>query len=125
MSWVAALFVLVAFLVLVRVLRIPDRTTQIMRRGRLAAADLKNPKLDEREKERAVQAHAVRMFLMFLVISGCFLVALAVPLGIVALLELGGVVDSQAVLEVSVSWEFLIVALVIGIGVLAYRRGSG
>lgn len=117
MTWAAALFVVVAFVVLAQLLRIPTRASNVIRRSRTAVADLRNTELDDREKERAMQSHATSLFGLFAILTATSAVALAVPVGVIALLDAAEVLDAQAVLETGVSWEFLLVATIVGCGV--------
>jgi hypothetical protein len=109
-SWAAAFFGLFAFLYLFRLMRVPARASEVVSRARRAVADLRDRDLPEDAKERAMQAHSIRLFQLFLVVTGCALVALAVPAAIIAILGAAGVVDVKEVLELTTTWPFLIAA---------------
>ena len=59
-----------------------------------------------------MQAHSIRLFQLFFIVTGCALVALAVPAAVIAILGAAGVVDARDVLEVSTSWQFFLAATV-------------
>ena len=97
-------------------LRAPDRQ---------ALRDLKDPALDELAREKAVQGHALRLMLLFVLVTGGSLLALAVPVGVLWLAERGGMVELEAVLDTTLSATFLIVTTVLGTAVwLLLRRRS-
>lgn len=108
MTWVAALFVVAAFVGIAHLLRMVPRAQEVLARSRQAVADLRDPDLGEIERERAVQAHAGRLLLLFLILTASAAVALAVPFGAVALLDAAGVLSLDAVVDLTVSPAFLV-----------------
>jgi hypothetical protein len=121
-TWAAALFVVVAFIALAGLLQIPVRAQEVLGRSRRALADLRDPALEERAKERAVQGHALRLLWLFVVLTLSATLALALPLGVIALLDSAGLVSLRAVLELTVSWPFLIGTFVLGFAVWGLLR---
>lgn len=122
MTWAAALFVVVAFVVLAQLLRVPARAARVIKHSRDAVADLRNSELSDLEKERAMQVHAKGLFVLFVFLTVSAATALAVPIGLIALLDAADLVELDAVLETGLSWEFLFVATIVGCGVFAFAR---
>lgn len=122
MSWIAALFLVAAFLLLANALRIPAHAREVIARSRRAALDYRDPALDERARERAVQGHAVRLLGLFVLVTVCAGIALGVPLGVLALLDAAEVVALDEVIAITVSVPFLVGTLVGGVVVWQWAR---
>jgi hypothetical protein len=123
LTWAAALFLVAAFLVLARWFRVPARVRAVLGDGRRAFHDLRDPSLGERDKERAVQSHAGRLLLGFVGITLASAVAVALPFGVVALLDAAGVVELDAVLARTVSPAFLLVVTPLAVVAAVILRG--
>jgi hypothetical protein len=108
LTWAAALFVVAAFVVVAGLLRIPTRAREVLAHSRQAFADLRDPALDERAREKAVQGHALRLLWLFLVVTGSAAFALALPFGLIVLLDSAGLVAIDAVIALTLSWPFLL-----------------
>ena len=102
-----ASLIVVVFIAIAHLLELPKQTTEVMQRSKAAAADLRSRTLSDEEKETLVQGHAIRLMRLFVMITGSCALALGVPIGIVALLELAGVAELEPVLEATITWEFL------------------
>lgn len=126
MTAVAAAALVFATLLLFARLGVVERARRAVATARAAAGDLRNPSLHDDEKERAMRAHAGRLFGLFLQLVLLALVALSLPLGILWLLALLHWVDFGAVLDAALSWQILTlasaVALVLALWGRARRR---
>jgi hypothetical protein len=120
--WVGASFIVVGFLLLAYLMRVPERAREAVTRSLRAVDDLRNPNLSEVHKEAAIQAHAGRLFALFLLVTGSTMLALGLPVGVVALLDLAGIVDLREVLGAALSWKFMAVATAAGIAVILLVR---
>lgn len=118
MSVLLAALVVVAFALAVGWLDLPARAREVGVRSREGLDALRDPALDDRAKEEALQSVAVRLLGLLGLLVGGGLVALGVPLLGVWLLELGGVASLEAVLSVLERPEFLAAAT--GAGLLVY-----
>ena len=126
-SFVLAAMVVVVFALVLELLDLPKRARETGRRARESLDVLRDPSLDDREKESALQDQSLRLFGLLGILLGGSLLALGLPLLGVWLLELGGVSSLSAVLDVLESPSFLLGTAVVGlVGYLAYRKfGSG
>jgi len=113
-TWAAAVFVLVGFLALARLLQIPSRVAEVMRCSRSALAHLRDKDLTDLQKEREMRAQAMRLLSLFLILTVSAAAALAVPVGVVGMLDLAGLVAIEAVLDRLLSWELLLATLLLG-----------
>lgn len=124
MTWVAAAFLVVAFLLLLQWLGLPAQVAAIGATARSALHLLRDAAASDAEKERAMRASSVRLFLLALRLLLATAVALLVPGGVVALLAACGLVDFEAVLARTLSWQILLGASVLGVVVLRVGRRS-
>ena len=123
MSFLLAVMVVVVFALVLERLDLPERARETAARARESLDVLRDPELDDREKESALQEQSLRLFGLLGILLGGSLLALGVPLLAVWLLELVGVSSLDAVLGVLESPPFLLGTVVVGIaGWLAYRR---
>ena len=123
MSFVLAVAVVLVFAFVLERLDLPRYARESGRRARRSMDVLRDPALDDREKESALQEHALRLFALLGILLGGSLLALGIPLVGVWLLDLGGVASLGAVLAVLERPDFLIGTTVVGLGgFLVYRR---
>lgn len=122
MIWAAAFLLVMGFLALLFAFGVPDRAKAAIDRSRQALAVVRDKQLSDLEKEKAMQEHAKRMFGLFATITLTSALALAIPVGIVALLDYAQVLDMQTVLDRTLSWQVLVAATVIGLAAFAVRR---
>jgi len=122
-SFLLAVMVVVVFALVLERLDLPERARETAARARESLDVLRDPELDDREKESALQEQSLRLFGLLGILLGGSLLALGVPLLAVWLLELVGVSSLDAVLGVLESPSFLLGTVVVGIaGWLVYRR---
>lgn len=127
MSLLLAVLVVVAFAVALEALGLPERAREVVRRSGECVHLLRDPSLDDAERERGLQRQAVRLFGLLGILAGGAALALGVPLAAVWLLERAGVASLPGVLEVLERVDFLLAACVVGGAAyfLARRMGSG
>ena len=118
MTWAAACFIVMAFLVITRLLGVVSRVGEVVQSSRGALADLRNKNLSDVEKERTMRARALRLLVLFTILTLSLVAAAAVPLGLVGLVDLAGLIALGAVFELLVSWEFLLATVGLTVGVL-------
>jgi len=122
-SFGLATMVVVVFALVLELLDLPERARETGRRARESVEVLRDPSLDDREKESALQDQSLRLFGLLGILLGGSLLALGLPLLAVWLLELGGVSSLEAVLDVLESPTFLAGTVVLGGGAyFLYRR---
>ena len=123
MTWAAAAFVVVGFLAIAQLLRIPARASAVIARSRAAVGVLRDSAMTDLEKEKAMQGHAKSLLASFFVITLGSAIALAVPVGVVLALDAAGVVEFDAVLDRTLSWQIILGATVLGFAVWFARKG--
>lgn len=115
MTWIAAVFLVLAFLVLLQFLRVPARVGEIQRVGREALRTIRDTALRDADKEKAMRAGSLRLFTLFLAIAAATVFALLVPAGVVWLLAAADLVVFEEVLDRTLSWQVLAFASIAGL----------
>jgi hypothetical protein len=121
-TWAGAVFLVVAFLCLVRALGLRSLAGDVARHARAALAVLRDGARSDADKARALRAQSVRLLGLCLAQVALVAAALAVPLGALALLDLAGAVALDAVLELTLRPVFLIATTAIAVLWLAVAR---
>lgn len=122
MTWAVALFAVAACCALLVWMQVPAQARTALGTSRRAFADLRDPALDDAARERAAQAHARQLAGLCLRIVLGSATALALPFGVLALGAALGWLELGAVVELSLSPWFLLVATVLAAAVLQLLR---
>ena len=117
MNLIGAIGVVVLFAVLIQILDMVGRTRQVVT---IAVASMRvaaNAEIADDEKEKMLRNSAIRLtgLLLYLVVGG--LLALIAPAALVTLLDAAGVMSSDAVFELLLSWKFIVAGTFVAIGV--------
>jgi hypothetical protein len=115
LTWAAAAFLVIAFLALLQLLRVPAYVTEIGTTSQAALRTLRDASASDAEKELRMRQSSLRLFGLAARIGLATLVALAVPTGLIALLAAGKLVDFEAVLLHTLSWQILLGGTVLGL----------
>ncbi len=124
MIWAAALLVVAAVVAILQALKVPRRALAVLDQGRSGWLALRNPSLSERDKELAARHHARRLLALGLGLSLASATALALPFGVIALLDVLGLIDFDAVLQRTLSPWFALVVATVGVCATAILRRS-
>ena len=108
MAYAGAVFVGLAFISLLRTFRLLEKAPRVMAISTRAFRDLRDPILDDDAKEARMREHARALGGLFTLITGGTFVAVAAPLGVVWLLDAGGIVSLDRVLDALASWPVLV-----------------
>ena len=121
MVYLGAAILVIGFVVCLKLFGLVERANSVFALSRESMAVLKNADMDDDAKEAAMQSHAKKLFGLFFTLTlGCVL-ALALPAGIVWLLDLAGVMSFDAVIEFTISWEFLLATTALLVLVVAVK----
>jgi hypothetical protein len=118
MSLAGATLLVVGFILLSKAFGLIQKSTAVVDVAKLALADLRNSGLDDDAKEIALQRHAKRLFGLFLLLTLGGAAALFLPVGSVWLLEQFGLLSFNAVIDMTLSWKFLLASTLLAIAVL-------
>ena len=123
MALAGAIFLVVGFVSLVRMFGLVRRSGEVFDLARASLAVLRNSSLDDAAKESALQSHATRLFSLFFLLTAGAGLALALPAGIIWILDVLQVVSLRAVLDVTLSWQFLLGSTLVGTAAWRFTRG--
>lgn len=122
-TWAAAIFLAVAFVAALRVLRLPAAGKTVADISRRCLEVIRSTGMDDEAKAAALQGHAGQLFLLFGKITvGCALAVFA-PLGVVWLCSLLKIVSLESVLAAAFSPGFILASC--GLAAIAFSPGSG
>lgn len=116
MSLILATLVVVTFAVLLERLSVAGRARAVADRASTSLLVLRESRLSDDEKERALRRNAVYLFGQSGMIIGLSLLALSLPLGGVWLMDQAGWVAMSEVVAVLQRIDFLLAATLIGAG---------
>jgi len=122
MNLLGATLVVIIFAVLVHVVGLLRRTMEVVALSKDSVSVFRNPGLDDEAKEKALQKHAVRLFVLLVLLILGSAVALLAPVGMIWLLGMAGMFSVDGVLDMLQRWDFLIAATVIGVGIYPILR---
>ena len=108
MSLAGAIFLVVGFVALVRIFGLIRKCGDVFDLVKSSLAVLRNPSLDDDAKESALRSYATRLFSLFLFLTLGAALALALPAAVIWILDVLQVVSLRAVIDVTLSWQFLL-----------------
>lgn len=115
MDLLGASLCVIVFALLLHLVRLVDRTRDVLAIGRESAATMRDATLSDEEKEKAVQRGALRLFgLLFVLLLGSA-ACLLLPLALIWLLEFAGLFSLRGVLGMLARWDFLLGGTILGI----------
>ena len=122
MTYVAIALSIVLFCWSLRALRLVPASLEAVSTAREAAFVMRDPALDDDEKESRVQAAALRLFRLFATITLRTVAALAVPVVVLAALAGLDLVSVPEVLDAALSWPVILAStLAMGAALILWR----
>jgi hypothetical protein len=121
-AFTGAAFLVVGFIALIKIFGLVEKSIDVINIAKLAYADFQNQSLNDDAKEAALQRYAKRLFALFFLITLGGAAALALPMGLIWLLEQMGVLSLNAVIITALSWEFLLASTALAIVVFWITR---
>lgn len=107
-AFVAAAFIVLGFAAALSRLGLVEIAADVSRMSQKSLTLLRDPLLDDRAKEVAMQANARALFGAFLRLTVGLAIALAIPTALVWGIAQTGAFDFDAVIRVSLTWPFLL-----------------
>ena len=121
-AFTGAAFLVVGFIALIKIFGLVEKSTDVINIAKLAYADFQNQSLNDDAKEAALQRYAKRLFALFFLITLGGAAALALPMGLIWLLEQMDVLSLNAVIITALSWEFLLASTALAIVIFWITR---
>lgn len=123
--WVVAAFLVVCFVVIVRILGLIEKSKQVVCIARQSFSVIQNSSLNDNTKRVILQSDARRLFKIFFNLAFGGAVAVLLPIGLVWVGDLLGLISLESVLNITLSPTFLIINLTIFILSLCSKRVPG
>ena len=114
--------VVLGFMIFMKLFGLVGRTTKVAKVAKSALEVIRDPALDDYQKETATRRYARELFSLFFVIATASLIALAIPLGIVWLMELANLLTVAKVIAGTFTLEFVGIAAVLSVIVFLLSR---
>jgi hypothetical protein len=121
-EYAGAIFLVVGFIVILKVSRLVEKSTQVIDISRQAIAILRDAERSDDDKEVAMQSHAKHLAGLFFLITLGGIAAVFAPVTVIWGLDRLGLVSLDGVLSVALSWPFLIATTVLIVIVLFVKR---
>ena len=90
-SLIGAVFLVVVFVLAIKVFRLAEKSKEAINVAKHSLEELKNPELDDKAKEVAMQGYAKKLFMLFFLLTLGGGAAVAIPVGLILLMDRIGV----------------------------------
>ena len=107
-EFAGASFLVLAFVALLKLLRVVERSQQVVAISKGAVSDLANSALNDDQKEKAMRARSKSLGFHFLFLALGVAIAIFAPVGLIWALDLVGFLSFGEVMATVVTWEFII-----------------
>lgn len=121
-DYTAAAFLVIGFIAILKGLNVVENSARAITITKRAIADLRSSEMEDEVKEVAMQTHAKHLFGLFLLITLSGFAALLIPLAVIWILDRLQLLSLDAVLDATVSWQFITASTVIVILILFAMR---
>ena len=109
-------------MILMKIFGLVGRTKKVTVVAKSALDVIRDSNLDERQKEAATQKMAKELFSLFFLIAGASLLALAVPLGLVWIMELANLLTLAEVISATLTLQFIGIAAAISVAMFLWSK---
>ena len=121
-EYAGAIFLVVGFIVILKISRLVEKSTRVIDISKQAMTELGNAEMSDDDKEVAMQGHAKKLVGLFFLITLGGIAAVFLPIAVIWGLERFDLVSVDAVLNVALSWPFLVATTVLIFIVLIVKR---
>jgi hypothetical protein len=108
MDYVAATFLVLGFIAVLKLLKVVENSTRVIRITNQAVVDFRSSDLDDDAKETAMQGYARRLFVLFFLVTVGGVAAIFVPLAVIWGLDRMQLLSLNNVLRATLSWQFIV-----------------
>ena len=109
-------------MIFIKLFGLVRRTSRVAEVAKSVLAVIRDPSLEDRQKEIATQRYAKELFSLFFVIVGASLIELAIPLIIVWIMELADLLTVAEVIAGTLTLEFIGIAAVLSVILFLLRK---
>ena len=112
-EYAGAIFLVIGFIIVLKVFKLVEKSTRVIDISRRAVADLRSSELDDDAKESAMQSHAKQLFGIFFRVNMGGIEAVFLPVAVIWELDRLQFVSLDAILRVALSWHFIIATTIL------------
>ena len=116
MVLVGGIVVVLGFIIFVQLFGLVEKNTKVIHIAKSAITIVRDASLDDYQKEVAMQKHAKELLSLFFLITMGSIMALAIPFGLIWLMEFAKLLTVNEVIETTLSLEFIAATVIISIG---------
>ena len=121
-EYVGAMFLVVGFIFILKISRLVEKSTRVIDISKEAVAILRDAERSDDAKEAAMQSHAKQLTGLFFLITLGGIAAVFAPVAVIWGLDRLELVSLDAVLNVALSWPFLVATTMLIVIVLLVKR---
>jgi hypothetical protein len=122
MDYVAATFLVLGFIAVLKVLKVVENSARVIRITNQAVVDFRSSELDDDAKETAMQGHARCLFVLFFLVTVGGVAAIFVPLAVIWGLDRMQLLSLDSVLRATLSWQFIVASTAAIVLILFAKR---
>lgn len=115
MVLIGAIVFVFGFLILVKLFALVENNIRVVEISKSAVSIILDPEIADFQKEVAMQKFAKQLLPLFFLISITTILAIAIPFGLIWLMELAKICSLKKVIEMLMSIEFIIFSILISI----------
>ena len=115
MDLVGGIVVVLGFMIFMKLFGLVHRTKRAAEVAKSVVEVIRDPCMEDRQKEMATRQYAKELFALFLVIAAASLIALAIPLGIVWIMEFADLLTVAEVIAGAFTLKFVGIAAILSL----------
>ena len=121
-EYAGAIFLVIGFIVVLKIAGLVEKATRVIDISKHAVAILRDPGMSDDDKESAMQSHAKQLAGLFFLLTLGGVAAVFLPLAVIWGFDRLELLSIDAVLQVALSWPFIIATTVVIVLVLLAKR---
>ncbi|MFC1997550.1 hypothetical protein ACFLXI_08105 [Chloroflexota bacterium] len=119
MALVGGVIVALGFIGLIKLFGLVEKNIRVIEIAKSAVLIVRDANLDDYQKEIALQKYAKTLLSLFFLITTTTILAIAIPFGVIWLMELANLLSVKEVIDMITSLEFVIATVIISIILVA------
>ena len=121
-EYAGAIFLVIGFIFILKISNLVDKSTRVIDISKRAVTELRDAELSDDAKEAAMQSHAKQLIGLFVLITSGGIAAVMLPIAVIWGLDRLELVSIDAVMEVALSWPFIVVATILIVLAFVIKR---
>lgn len=121
-EYAGAIFLVIGFIFILKIAKLVEKSSRVIEISKRAVAELRSTEMSDDAKESAMQSHAKQLLGLFFLITIGGVAAVFLPFAVILGLNSLDLISVDAVLEVALSWPFLVATTAIIVIALMVQR---